>query len=83
MVKTLESRGLLYRVQDTRDRRSSRIFLTPDGHHLMVELFPVFNQQEAAVMGALDDSSQQTLAKLLREVIATTETLVARPENGS
>ena len=83
VVKTLESRGLLYRVQDARDRRSSRIFLTPDGHHLMVELFPVFNQQEAAVMGALDDSSQQTLAKLLREVIATTETLVARPENGS
>jgi DNA-binding MarR family transcriptional regulator len=80
VVKTLSARGLVERRIDDTDRRSIRLFLTDRGRSLMVELFPRFNQEEAAVMSGLDRDAQEALALSLRGVIATTESIMVSSE---
>ncbi|MEV6865006.1 MarR family transcriptional regulator [Streptosporangium subroseum] len=73
IIKTLESRGLIHRRQHPDDGRLALLRLTPEGTALMEKLFPLFNGEEAFVVGALGREETYHLADMLRRVITHLE----------
>jgi MarR family transcriptional regulator, organic hydroperoxide resistance regulator len=69
VLTTLEARGLLVRRTHPDDARRVLVTLTDHGHHLMGELFPEFNAQEAVVTGPLEAQDRLRLAEMLRSII--------------
>ena len=69
VADTLEKRGLLRRRPHPDDARRVLLELTPAGHRLMTELFPLFNQQERQVVTPLDAHEVQVLATALRKIV--------------
>lgn len=78
VVTTLERRGLASRRAHPDDRRSVLVDVTAEGERLMAELFPVFNEEEAQVSGALDPARKAELAESLRTILRTVEALATR-----
>lgn len=68
---TLERKGLCRRKQQPHDRRLVTISLTEEGKRVMEELYPRFNQAEAAIVSGLTREEQRELTRLLRKVIKT------------
>ncbi|GLK14210.1 MarR family winged helix-turn-helix transcriptional regulator [Streptosporangium carneum] len=73
IIKTLESRGLIQRSQHPDDRRLALLRLTPEGLALMERLFPAFNDEEAFVVGALEEHEALDLAACLRRIVTHLE----------
>lgn len=73
VVKTLESRGWIRRESLPNDRRLVRLELTNAGAELMSELYPKFNQAEAAVVKALSPKAKAGLTRELRSIVRTLE----------
>lgn len=74
-VNRLETAGLVTRSNDTEDRRSVRVALTPAGHKL-VELAILRRVQEMQeVYSVFDEGEQETLARLLRKLLLRFEQL--------
>jgi DNA-binding MarR family transcriptional regulator len=69
-VSLLEKRGLCRRDHADENRRSVFVTLTPEGERLIKEVFPAFNRQEKDFVAALTDDEAETLARLLRKIIA-------------
>jgi DNA-binding MarR family transcriptional regulator len=67
--KTLVSKGLVERHEHPRDGRRVILSLSPAGHHLMRDLFPVFNRVEEAVTDDFDETEKLQLARSLRVLI--------------
>ncbi|GII84906.1 hypothetical protein Ssi03_28960 [Sphaerisporangium siamense] len=74
IIKTLESRGLVQRLQHPDDGRLALLRLTPEGLALMEHLFPAFNEEEAFVVEALDGEESTRLADTLRRIVTHLET---------
>lgn len=73
VARTLERRGLVRRRGDAGDRRRVLFRLTASGRRTIEALFPRFNGEEAAIVGALDDRQQDALASMLRTILRTVE----------
>jgi DNA-binding MarR family transcriptional regulator len=69
VIKTLQSRKFVKRVQHRDDRRRVSISLTKSGNALIERLFPVFNTHEQLAVKSLTVTEQRELARLLRKVI--------------
>jgi DNA-binding MarR family transcriptional regulator len=69
-VGLLEKRGLCRRDHAPDNRRSVVVTLTAEGEALIKEVFPAFNRHEKAFIAALSDEEAETLARLLRKIIA-------------
>ncbi len=69
VADTLETRGLVARGGDARDRRLVRLSLTGPGRDRIEALFPRFNAGEATLVRGLSGEEMSTLAALLRRVV--------------
>lgn len=68
-LKALESKGLLVKSQDARDKRSVHLQLTGSARELLDAVMPpAFLEQAAARMGAGAEQLQALLGELLRNV---------------
>ncbi|MFE4517163.1 MarR family winged helix-turn-helix transcriptional regulator [Kitasatospora sp. NPDC056783] len=71
--RTLESRGLLRRVDHPTDGRLVLLALTEKGEEFMREVFPAFNDEESFVTSGLTDEECVSLADGLRRVVLQVE----------
>ena len=79
VLRTLEGRGWVARARDPRDGRTVLVSLTSEGRAKIGELFPRFNQEEAAVASALTDAEQDQLASVLRTLLRAVSTVGDAP----
>ncbi len=73
IARTLESRGLVRRVEHPSDGRRVLLSLTDEGERTMQELFPDFNAEEAFVVEKLTDEECRTTADALRRIVVQLE----------
>lgn len=69
VVTTLEGRGYVRRSKAAEDGRLVRVKLTGAGRRKIEQLFPRFNDEEAALTAHLDPEEQERLAALLRSML--------------
>jgi DNA-binding MarR family transcriptional regulator len=68
LVDRAERDGVVERRADPRDRRVSRVYLTPKGRSLAARLFPRHAARVEALFGALDRRELSELLRLLGKV---------------
>ena len=68
VIDNLEKRGLVQRVQDTRDRRYLKIFLTPQGQDLIKRVFLRHAGIAEKMFAVLDGDEQEQLGMLLKKL---------------
>lgn len=73
VVRTLEKASLVTRRTHPVDRRLALLSITNDGERTMEKLFPMFNQEEAAITQGLEPEEKRELATLLRRVLTILE----------
>jgi DNA-binding MarR family transcriptional regulator len=69
VLRTLEGRGWTERRRNPSDGRGIRVSLTPQGRRKIEQLFPRFNEEEAALASALTKQQQEQLATVLRRLL--------------
>lgn len=72
-LNRLEEEGLIARVADADDKRSTLVMLTPAGLAKIEQALQVHTQTQNALLATLDDRQQQQLAALLRQLLQTAE----------
>jgi DNA-binding MarR family transcriptional regulator len=65
LVDRAERDGVVVRRADPRDRRLSRVFLTPKGRGLIKQILPVHATHVGELLGALDAGERRELRRLL------------------
>jgi DNA-binding MarR family transcriptional regulator len=65
LVDRAERDGVVERRDDPRDRRLSRVYLTPPGRALVASLLPEHAAHVSALLGGLDASERRELRRLL------------------
>ena len=80
LLITLEKRGLVRRKSSKVDKRLVIVSLTEAGKSLIEWLFPKFNQGESELASILTESEQETLAHLLRKIVAGVSTQLEEAE---
>lgn len=73
VARTLQSRGLLRRIDHPTDGRLVLLVLTKEGEDFMRRMFPAFNDEEALVTGRLSDAECRTFAEGLRQAVLQVE----------
>ena len=68
VVDNLEKRRLVSRETDPRDRRCTRINLTPEGEVIIREIFPKHALVSEHVFSVLDETECQRLGSLLKKL---------------
>jgi MarR family 2-MHQ and catechol resistance regulon transcriptional repressor len=68
VIDNLEKRGLVERVQDTRDRRYMEIYLAPKGQDLISGVFPRHAAVAENVFSRLKRDEQEQLGRLLKKL---------------
>lgn len=68
VLDNLEKRSLIRRDRDPQDRRMVTISLTPAGHDLIQELFPLQAQAIAQELAVLTAEEQRSLSDLCRKL---------------
>lgn len=71
VMTTLEGRGYLTRRKDPSDGRMVIVELTRSGRRKIERLFPRFNAEESAVASRLSPAEQDSLAAMLRSLLAS------------
>ena len=71
VLKTLEGRGLVERERSPEDGRLVLVRLSPAGRRLMKRLFPLFNEQERAVVAGIPPKDRAAAAEALRLLCLT------------
>lgn len=79
VLKTLEAKKLAKRKKSEDDGRLVLVELTAKGRKLMEQLFPRFNEEEAAIVATLTSSEKHTAAEALRKITSLIETLDTPP----
>ncbi len=70
ILDRLEAKGCIARRRDSRDRRSQRIFLTPDGEALVKRLVPLVRGYAAEAFADTDAGDRQALRRILGRIEA-------------
>jgi len=70
MIDRLEKAGLVRREPHPLDRRSVRVFTTPEAQALVRESAGSVRQAEAEIFADLDEAERQTLHRLLQKILA-------------
>ena len=73
-ISNMEQAGLIYRKTDELDRRSSRIYITPEGQKLQTESLNWRLENARRVMAPLTEEEKQTVLALLEKVTEAQET---------
>ena len=67
-IANMEQAGLVRREPDEQDRRSSRIYITPEGQQRQAELLARRVENARRVLAPLTEEEKKTLLKLLEKV---------------
>ena len=67
----LEQQGLIRRIADPDDKRSTLVSLTPHGQERIEEALIVHTQTQNALLSNLSDAQRAQLESLLRELLLT------------
>ncbi|MEV0848454.1 MarR family transcriptional regulator [Streptomyces sp. NPDC049954] len=78
-LRRLQERGLVERRVDTRDRRVSRVTLTPQGSSLVDDLLPEQLAYESVVLSGLVGEDHDRLTALLGELLGQLEGRLGGP----
>ena len=68
VIDNLEKQGLVRRDRDLEDRRMATVSLTPQGEHLISEVFPQHVKAIVNEFDALTPDEQETLGALCRKL---------------
>jgi adenylate cyclase len=79
MVRHLQSRGLICRVDNEGSRRRHLFSLTPEGLELFSRLYPVILSVRDEIMECLSEREREVLLDLLARVVAANEHKNNRP----
>ena len=71
VLKTLEGRGLVQRERSPEDGRLVLVRLTASGRRVMKRLFPMFNEQERALVSSITPRDRAATAEALRVLCLT------------
>ena len=72
-LRRLEEAGLVRRLPDPHDRRSTLVELTKEGRALVQRVVPSHLETERRILGALDPGEQAALAGLLKKLLLSCE----------
>jgi DNA-binding MarR family transcriptional regulator len=67
----LEQQGLIRRIADPNDKRSTLVSLTPHGQERIEQALIVHTQTQNALLSSLSDAQRAQLESLLRELLMT------------
>ncbi len=67
----LEEQGLIERIHDPDDKRSTLVSLTPYGRERIEQALIVHTETQNAILANLSDTQRQQLESLLRELLLT------------
>jgi DNA-binding MarR family transcriptional regulator len=68
MLKNLETEGLIYRQQDSNDKRSVRIFLTPAGKEKKQIARKVIKKFNALIYDSIPEKKLETFFEVVEEI---------------
>ena len=68
VVRTLESRGFVSRVQSIRDGRAVVVNVTPAGESLLTDVFPGHARRVRDAFTSLDEDEKRELTRLCRKL---------------
>jgi DNA-binding MarR family transcriptional regulator len=68
IIKRLLSLGLIQEADDTKDKRSKRVSITPSGRNELMAVLPKMHQVTNLVAGNLSKQEQATMAYLLKKL---------------
>jgi MarR family transcriptional regulator, 2-MHQ and catechol-resistance regulon repressor len=68
VIRTLDSRGLVTRIQSLRDGRALVINITPGGEALLEDAFPGHARRVRDAFTTLDEEEKRELARLCRKL---------------
>ncbi|WP_448517843.1 MarR family winged helix-turn-helix transcriptional regulator [Rhodoflexus sp.] len=68
VIKRLLRQGFIRQEEDSTDRRSKRLYITPSGQQVLFELFEKMNQVSQIVAGNLSTAERELLAQLLHKL---------------
>lgn len=68
MLKRMEKSELVYRQEDSKDRRISRVFLTSKAQKILTSVRIIVRDIEASLMEALTEEEQKKLEEILYKI---------------
>ncbi len=71
LVDDLEKKALVYRVQDKKDRRSNKVFLTAKGRTLKFQILPEYFKLSDQLRGSVSPEAIEELKETCRELSDT------------
>ena len=69
MIDRMQASGMIKKIKDNTDKRTSRIFITEQGLEAYKQIAKIWNIMEASVIKGLDTNQQKTLNELLQIVL--------------
>lgn len=75
ILDRLEHKGLAERHRDPNDRRTQRLFLTPDGEAVLASLMPLVHRFAAHTFDAVDPAERDTILRALDRIEARLDCL--------
>ncbi|CDG21393.1 HTH-type transcriptional regulator pecS [Xenorhabdus poinarii G6] len=74
-IEHMVQRGLIERTANAEDRRSCKVFLTPEGKSLIDKAVESHLENQIAILEPLTEDQQEQLATLLRHWLLTNESM--------
>ena len=69
MIDRMQASGMIKKVKDNTDKRTSRVFITEQGLKAYEQIAKIWNIMETTVIKGLDTNQQKTLNELLQIVL--------------
>jgi DNA-binding MarR family transcriptional regulator len=73
IISRLESKGLVRRSREAKDRRTVRVDLTPKGHRMLARAPSPLQQQLVEALAAMPEAEQATINASLSRIVAMME----------
>ncbi|MDR7129737.1 DNA-binding MarR family transcriptional regulator [Algoriphagus sp. 4150] len=73
MLVRMQASGMITKVKDNSDKRTSRVFITEQGKEAYKKIAKIWNAMEKVLIKGLDNEQQETLSNLLRAVLKNLE----------
>jgi DNA-binding MarR family transcriptional regulator len=69
MIDRMEANGMIKKVKDSADRRTSRVYLTKGGVNALKQVSRIWKMMEATVTKGLSQTEEKSLRILLQKVL--------------
>ena len=69
MIDRMQASGMIKKVKDNTDKRTSRVFITEQGQEAYKQIAKIWKIMETTVIKGLDTNQQKTLNELLQIVL--------------